>query len=279
MRKILLLISGIFLVACQKNANTYNGYIDADLTYLSSDFAGRISSLYVSRGESVSAGQILFKLEQTNEQRNIAIGQSNQENLQAQRQQIQDRINYTQNNYMRLQKLQAQGAASSDELEQAQQNLNVLKNQLLSLKAQLIGNKFDIAQKNWQLERKQNSAPESGIIFDSYFTPSEYVQSGTPILSLISAKNIKLIFFVPETDLGKLHLGEAISFTSDGNTNLQAGTISYISAQAEYTPPIIFSSEDRQKLVFRVEARLTQPNLAQVHLGQPVTLELKPWAI
>ena len=105
------------------------------------------------------------------------------------------------------------------------------------------------------------------------------MQSGTPILSLISAKNIKLIFFVPETDLGKLHLGEAISFTSDGNTNLQAGTISYISAQAEYTPPIIFSSEDRQKLVFRVEARLTQPNLAQVHLGQPVTLELKPWAI
>ena len=223
----------------------------------------------------MSAGQILFKLEQTNEQRNIAIGQSNQENLQAQRQQIQDRINYTQNNYVRLQKLQAQGAASSDELEQAQQNLNVLKNQLLSLKAQLIVNKFDIAQKNWQLERKQNSAPESGIIFDSYFTPSEYVQSGTPILSLISAKNIKLIFFVPETDLGKLHLGEAISFTSDGNTNLQAGTISYISAQAEYTPPIIFSSEDRQKLFFRVEARLTQPNLSQVNLGQPFTLELK----
>lgn len=140
MRKILLLISGIFLVACQKNANTYNGYIDADLTYLSSDFAGRISSLYVSRGESVSAGQILFKLEQTNEQRNIAIGQSNQENLQAQRQQIQDRINYTQNNYVRLQKLQAQGAASSDELEQAQQNLNVLKKPITEFKCSI----------NWQ---------------------------------------------------------------------------------------------------------------------------------
>ena len=275
MRKILLIISGLVLVACQKTENKYNGYIDADLTYLSSDFGGRIANLAVTRGEFVQNGQLLFKLEQTNESRNIAISQANQDNLQAQHQQVVDKINYTQANYNRLQKLEAQGAASSDELDQAQQNLNVLKNQLSSINAQLVGNKFDTAQKNWQLERKQNIAPESGIVFDSYFNPSEYVQSGTPILSLITSKNIKVIFFVPENELGKIHLGENISFTSDGNSTPQNGAISYISAQAEYTPPIIFSSEDRQKLVFRIEARLDNPSLTKIHLGQPVTLELK----
>lgn len=275
MRKLILALSGLLLVACQKNTQLYNGYLDADLTYLASDFGGRMEKITAKRGDFVQAGQLLFKLEQVNESRNIAISKANQENLQAQYQQVIDKINYTQTNYNRLQKLQAQGAASSDDLDQAKQNLNVLQNQLTSIKAQLTGNKFEIAQKNWQLERKQNTAPESGIIFDNYFTQGEYVPSGTPILSLITANNIKIIFFVPETDLGRIHLGQTVSITNDGNSSAQLGTINYISAKAEYTQPIIFSSEDRQKLVFRVEAKLNHADLTKAHLGQPVSLELK----
>lgn len=276
MRKLFIPLLLLILAGCQNQDNHYNGYIDADLSYLSSDFSGRIATLYVTRGQTVAAGQLLFKLEQTSESRNVAISRTNRNNLLAQKKEISDRLNYAQINYNRIVKLQTQGAASHDELDQAHQNLTVLQNQLVALNSQLAGNILDTDQKIWQLERKQSVAPESGIIFDSYFYPHEYVNGGTPIVSLITANNIKVIFFIPETDLGKIHLGEKITFTSDGNPQSTGGVISYISAKAEYTPPIIFSSEDRHKLVFRVEARLNNPYLNKVHLGQPVTLELQP---
>lgn len=276
MRKLLIPILLVFIVGCKKHDVHYNGYIDADLTYLSSDFSGRISEIIVQRGNRVNAGQLLFKLEQTNESRNVAISKANQNNLLAQKNELRNRINYAMINYKRDVQLQEQGATSKDDVDKARQDLSVLQNQLSAIDAQLTGNVLDTAQKTWQLERKQNIAPESGIIFDSYFNPHEYVQNGMPIVSLITAHNIKIIFFVPETDLGKIYLGESITFTSDGNSSVHHAIISYISAQAEYTPPIIFSSEDRQKLVFRIEAHLSNPNLTQIHLGQPVSLELTP---
>lgn len=276
MQKILIPLLLLTLAGCQQNDQHYNGYIDADLTYLSSDYNGRIATLEVSRGQSVAAGELLFKLEQDSESRNVEISQTQQQNLLAQQKELSVRLTYAQLNYQRITRLQAQGAASNDELDQARQNLKVLENQSAALTAQLSGNNLDTDQKIWQLQHKQNSAPESGIIFDTYFNPHEYVTGGTPILALITASNIKIIFFAPETELGKIHLGEKITFSSDGNSHAESGVISYISAQAEYTPPIIFSSEDRHKLVFRVEARLNHPDLTTVHLGQPVTLELQP---
>jgi HlyD family secretion protein len=93
---------------------------------------------------------------------------------------------------------------------------------------------------------------------------------------LLSSNNIKAIFFIGETDLGKIHLGEKIKLTRDGSNDSTLGHIIYIAKRAEYTPPIIFSRENRQKLVFKVEVRLDNPDLNSVHLGQPVSLELLP---
>ena len=276
MRKLLIPLLLLTLTGCQQNDQHYNGYVDADLTYLSSDYSGRIATLNVSRGNPVAAGELLFKLEQDSESRNIAISRTQQQNLQSQQKELNVRLSYAKLNYQRMVQLQAQGAASNDELDQARQNLKVLENQYSALNAQLSGNNLDTDQKIWQLQHKQNSAAESGIVFDTYFNPHEYVTAGAPILSLITANNIKIIFFVPEPQLGKLHLGETITYTNDGNSHPESGVISYISAKAEYTPPIIFSSEDRHKLIFRVEARLNSPDLTTIHLGQPVTLELQP---
>lgn len=276
MQKFLIPLLLLTLAGCQQNNQRYNGYVDADLTYLSSDYSGRIATLNVSRGNPVTAGELLFKLEQDSESRNIAISRTQQENLQSQQKELSVRLSYARLNYQRMLQLQTQGAASNDDLDQARQNLKVLENQSSALYAQLSGNNLDTDQKIWQLQHKQNSAAESGIIFDTYFNPHEYVTAGTPILSLITATNIKIIFYVPEPQLGKLRLGEAIIYTNDGNSHTESGVISYISAKAEYTPPIIFSSEDRHKLVFRVEARLNNPDLTTIHLGQPVTLELQP---
>ncbi len=276
MSKIFILLISLLLVACHNNDKYYNGYIDAELIYLSSDFGGRLDKLAVTKGQSVKAGQLIFKLEQVDENFKVAISKLNKIDILARQRELQNRINYAQINYNRIIELRTRDAASNDELDQAKENLNILQNQQRGLDAQMASNKKDIAQKIWQLRQKQNTAPESGIIFDNYFNPQEYVSGGIPIVSLITAQNIKVIFFVAERELSQVYLGQKILIQSDGALRELVGQISYISNQAEYTPPIIFSREDRQKLVFRIEAKMTNPNLAQIHLGQPVSVKLVP---
>jgi len=130
------------------------------------------------------------------------------------------------------------------------------------------------AQKKWVMTRKENSAPEAGIVFDTYYTKGEFVQAGNPVLSLVTKDHIKVVFFVPEERLAQIRLNQHVNLKTDVNNLFATGHVFYISNIAEFTPPIIYSREERHKLVFRVEAKIDTPDLEKIHLGQPVTLEL-----
>ena len=274
MRKLIVLMCIYLLNSCGDNVPQYNGYIDADLTYLSSDFAGRLAMLDVSRGQSVHKNQLLFKLEQTNEYFGVAISRLNKKNLTSQKQEIMDQIHYNDINYHRTLLMRKQNAASQNDVDVVKKDLDVLKSQLNAIEFQIKSSDVETADKNWQLQRKASYATDNGIIFDTYYTPEEFVQAGQPVLSLITKQHIKVIFFVSEKELSSILLNRKVSISSDGSPKLATGTINYISNIAQYTPPIIYSREERQELVFRVEAVLDNPNLNQVHLGQPVSLEL-----
>jgi HlyD family secretion protein len=276
MRKFVLLLVLCLLSACKEKGPHYNGYFDADFTYLSSDFAGRLSHLFVKRGEPVPKEKLLFKLEHTSENYGIQISQLSKKNLAFQKQQLIDQLHYAEINYRRTLKIKTQDAASQNDVDVATKDLDVLRAQLAAINVQINSSQIDVANRQWQIRRKKNTAPEAGIIFDTYFTEAEYVQAGQPIVSLITPKNIKVLFFVPEEALGTIKLNQTVQIESDANPHLAQGKISYIANVAQYTPPIIYSREQRQKLVFRVEARIDSPNLALIHLGQPVTIELVP---
>jgi len=85
-----------------------------------------------------------------------------------------------------------------------------------------------------------------------------------------------LRFFVPEPLIGSLRTGQELAVTIDGTSGPLSAAISYISPQAEYTPPVIFSRETRAKLVFLVEARPDPGVAARLHPGQPVDVRLEP---
>ncbi|OGV46490.1 MAG: hemolysin D [Legionellales bacterium RIFCSPHIGHO2_12_FULL_42_9] len=274
MQKLILLVCLFLLSSCGKGGLQYNGYIDADLTYLSSDFSGRLTNLFVRRGESVQKNQLLFKLEQTSEHFGVAISRFTKKNRLAQRKEILDQINYDEINYRRTLKIRKANAASQNDLDVAKRELDVLKNQLAAIDFQIKSSRVDTKNKRWQIRRKENSAPDLGIIFDTYFTQDEYVEAGQPVLSLITKNNIKVVFFAPEKDLSTITLNQKVKLSSDSTLELATGHINYIANVAQYTPPIIYSREAREELVFRIEARLDNPNLNQVHLGQPISLEL-----
>ncbi len=275
MRK-LLFIGLIFLslTACKKEDKLFSGYVDVDLVYLSANFGGRLTELAVHRGQLVSKDEFLFRLEQTSERYSVDMSELNKKSLQAQREQTLSQIHYNEINYRRIVDMRKQNAASQSDLDAAQRDLTVSKQQLADLDARIKSSQIETSDKKWQVTRKENFATDRGIIFDTYYTRGEFVQAGYPVLSLVTQNNIKAIFFVPEAQLNRLRLNQKINIQTNANEHFATGHIFFISNIAEYTPPIIYSREERQRLVFRVEAKIESPDLEKIHLGQPVTLEL-----
>lgn len=269
-----LLIFCSLLVGCKPKPLIFNGYIDADLVYLSSDYPGRLSKLLVHRGDHVKPHQPLFSLEQTSEKLAVAIGETNRQALVAQKQQLLAQLHYNESNYHRTLQTRKANAASQLDLEATERDLQNLREQIAAIDAQIEGSHFDIQNRQWQVSRKEGIAPSNGLIYDTFYTEAEYVQAGQPILALVTPQYIKVIFYVPEKQMSSMALNKKIILHADNANNLAQGKISYISNTAQFTPPIIYSIENRHELIFRVEAHLIKPNLDHIHLGQPVSLEI-----
>ncbi len=99
--------------------------------------------------------------------------------------------------------------------------------------------------------------PQHVLVVDTLYRQGEWVSPGSPVVKLLDPALVKVRFFVPEAALSQVFVGQAVQIRIDGRTEPVPGVISYINAEAEYTPPVIYSNETRAKLVFMVEARPT----------------------
>jgi len=97
---------------------------------------------------------------------------------------------------------------------------------------------------------------------------------GRSVVSLLPPGNIFIRFFVPERQLSTVHYGDPVTLACDGCPADLSATISFISPQAEYTPPLIYSESSKSKLVFLVEARLPPDQAATLNPGEPI--EVRP---
>ena len=107
-----------------------------------------------------------------------------------------------------------------------------------------------------------------------YYRPGETVPASRPIVSLLPPGNIKVRFFVPETLLARIAIGDQVRVTCDGCAGEVTAPVTFISRSAEFTPPVIYSREERAKLVYLVEARPAQTEALRV--GQPVSVVMSP---
>jgi HlyD family secretion protein len=121
-----------------------------------------------------------------------------------------------------------------------------------------------------RLARRTANAPVTGTVHQIYFREGEMVQQQRPVLSILPPGNMKVRFFVPETDLAKLSIGQDVRVACDGCASDLTAKIYYISTTAEYTPPVIYSQDERHKLVYLVQARPNKPDLMRV--GQPISV-------
>jgi HlyD family secretion protein len=125
-----------------------------------------------------------------------------------------------------------------------------------------------------RLTRRKAFSPASGIVQQVYYRPGETVPAGRPVIALLPPGNIKVRFFVPETIVARIAIDDAIRIGCDGCPPGLTGKVTFISRNAEFTPPVIYSLEERKKLVFLVEAYPDRPDALRV--GQPVDVSVTP---
>ena len=308
-----LLLACATMSACSSDTKgLYQGYVEGEYVRVAAPFAGNLNALSVQRGADVNAGAPLFILEQENERAarneaenrlqraeaqfaNLKKGKrpSELEAVRAQREQAVAALKLSQRTLEREENLAAQGFISKQKLDDVRTQLERDRARIAELDAQLttagLAARSDeiraaaadaqaaravLKQAEWKLAQKTVTAPVSGLVEDTFYVQGEWVPAGSPVVSMLPPQNIKVRFFVPEPDLGALKLGQTITITCDGCKNSIAAQVSFISSQAEYTPPVIYSKENRTKLVYLVEARTSPQQAAMLHPGQPVDVKL-----
>jgi len=248
---IAALMSALFLGACHRPVeNRLQGYVEGEFVYVASPLGGAVESLFVKRGDQVKAGDPLFVLDSAAER--------------AARDQAQAALVLSEKDLARMEKLVQSNLIAMQELDRARSTRDQDRERL--------------AKAEWDLSQKRQNAPQTGLVFDTLFRPGEWVPAGRPVVAILPPGNVKVRAFVPETAIGTVRAGQNARVRMDGVNEPLAGRISFISPRAEYTPPVIYSRETREKLVFMIEILFDPAVGARLHPGQPVDVELIPQA-
>lgn len=299
----------LLIAGCGKpEANAWQGYIEGEFVNVASPFAGRLDQLSVQRGQRVAQGAALFALESDDEKAARQQAAEQLRAAEAQLADLQTGKRVPEVNVSRAQLAQARanalrsaaqqerdeaqlrlGGISQAQLEQSRANAVADAARVRELQsdvdvarlpgrdaqrsaqaAQAEAARAGLAQAEWKLSRKTLAATQAGLVSDTLFRVGEWVPAGSPVVRMLPPGNVKIRFFVPEGTVGGWRIGEAISVRCDGCPATIPARVTFVSNEAEFTPPVIFSNESRSKLVFLVEAHPSPADGARLHPGQPV---------
>jgi HlyD family secretion protein len=291
---------------------SFQGYVEGEFVLVAPTVGGNLVTLSVQRGQHVSQGDPLFALEQADETgarnqaaallqqardrlANLAKGKRSPEIdvIVAQKAQAEAQLRLAQLELDRQKRLIGSVAFMKQQFDQAQATYDQQRGHLDELAAQLnvaemslgrddelraaVGdveaNQAALVQAQWKLDQKTVAAPGSGLVADTYFNPGEMIAAGQALVSILPPENIKVRFFLPEAALAQFPIGTKVAVRCDGCRSEIPASVRFVSPQAEYTPPVLYNRENRNRLVFMLEARPTaQPE--SLRPGQPVDVAL-----
>ena len=293
--------------------DSYLGYVEGDTLLIGAPQAGRLTVVTAVESQPVDAGVTLFALdpaqleaERARAEAAVVTAEANYRNklsgkreeelavIRAQIAQTQSALELARKDMKRTGQLAATGTAAQTRLDTAAEQVTAYEARLTELNASLAvaglparpaeiaaaASQADEARAAADLARRKLAdltvtAPKQAQVEDVFFGPGEWVTAGQPVVSLLSAEDVKLRFFVPEQKLAAASLGTRVTFTCDGCGEARTAVIVRTAAEPEYTPPVIYSQEARTKLVYLVEARPEQAD-AMLRPGLPVRVEPLP---
>jgi len=224
----------------------FQGWVEADMIFVSPDEFGRVTKLYVREGDEVKVGDPLYTVDDDLQLADLNQNKATQANAQQ--------------SYDRAFSLRKTGAGTQATLDAITSDLRVAEARVVTAET--------------RLTRRKAFAPVGGTIQQIYFREGEMVAAQRPVLSIMPPGNMKLRFFVPETELPRFSIGDDVRVTCDNCAADLTAKIYFISTTAEYTPPVIYSLDERNKLVYLIQARPSRPDALRV--GQPISVYLNP---
>jgi HlyD family secretion protein len=247
LRSLMALMLAAALGGCNEPRNPgYQGWVEADIIFVSPDESGRVTKLNTREGDEIKAGAQLYSVDDDLQQADL-----NQNNAT---------LANAQQSYDRASSLSKTGSGTQANLDAAISALRVAEARVVTSQT--------------RLARRNGFAPVSGTVQQIYFREGETVPAQRPVLSIMPPGNMKIRFYVPETDLPKLAIGEEVRVSCDNCAADLTAKIYFIATQAEYTPPVIYSLDERNKLVYLIQARPSRPDALRV--GQPISVSLNP---
>lgn len=288
-------------------AKTLTGYVEGEPLYLAAPTPGAVTAMFVARGDEARAGQPLFVIDP--QQQTGAVGQAQAELAAAEAQAAdvrkgerpselatldaniaaaEARARDAEITFKRASELAAAGVASRQQLDDARASNQAAQAALVSTRQQketaTLGARPDqvraadarVAQARAALAAAlarlgdlAPKAPEAARVEDVFFQKGEWAPANQPILSLLPDSRIHLKFFVPERDLSHYRVGQTVRFACDGCAKGLTARITYVSPRPEFTPPVIYSRDSRDRLVYQVQAAPS----ARLNPGQPADIE------
>jgi HlyD family secretion protein len=241
-----VILAALVLGGCVKNNDrVLQGWVEAELIFVSPDEQGRVETLKVREGDRVKKGDVLFTVDDDLQKADVVVRNT--------------AVINAQQGFDRAKELLKSSAGTQKTYDDAEAALRQAKANL------------DWSQT--RLMRRNAYSPGDGTVEQVYYRPGETVPAGRPVVAILPPGNLKLRFFAPQAILPTIKYGDIVDVSCDGCEKGLTAKVSFIARSAEYTPPVIYSQEERAKLVFLIEARPEQPDKFRV--GQPVTVTLR----
>ena len=286
------LVAGLF-AGCNGAGPLAVGYVEGEYVLVAPIEIAQIVDLAVRRGDRITAGAPLARLEKRDAE--IAVAQAAAGLAQAERQlanlqegrrpeeiasivaslrSAEAQAAEAERVLQRQSDLLSQGIATQATYDSASTALELNRAKVSELEANLAvaklparANEIKAAQAaveqaeavlesaEWRLAKRVLSIPQAGTVSDIIRNTGEVAGPQAPVLSVLPDGALKLRVYIPETALSSVAVGKILSVRCDGCGEGMRATVSYVSPDPEFTPPVIYSLENRQKLVYLVEAR------------------------
>jgi HlyD family secretion protein len=242
---LMMVLSALMLAGCDNNNDhVLQGWVEAELIFVSPDEQGRVETLKVREGDHVQKGDVLFTVDDDLQKADVVVRNTAVVNAQQ--------------SFDRAKELLKAAAGTQKTYDDAE--------------ASLRQSKANLEWSQTRLARRNAYSPGEATVEQIYYRPGETVPAGRPVVALLPPANLKLRFFAPQAALPEIKYGQTVGVSCDGCEKGLTAKVSFIARSAEFTPPVIYSQEERAKLVFLIEARPEHPEKFRV--GQPVTVTL-----
>jgi len=282
----------------KRGEEVFTGYVISDDIYMTSPIGGTLTSVAVERGQRVSAGDALFSVDptvraaQTDQARATITASEAQVRLQqaglararadlATAQAEVDRAGVDLNRLVAAQREKPGSVAQIDidraraSYDAARRRWEAARTELASAAASIDSARAQVQQSRAGLTSAQRQlndlapvAPAAGRIENVMFRPGESVSPNVPVISIVPDGQVKIRFYVSQSLVSSYRPGRKVAIGCDGCPGGMTAVVEFVASEPEYTPPVIYSLDARQKLVFLVEARPSNPGALVP--GQPI---------